>query len=648
MKKKIKEKNIMKYVVLVAILLIPFMYSFFYLKAFWNPYGQMNEIPVAIVNLDQTVDGVNKGQELVDMMIGKDVLKLTTVSQEEATDGLQKKDYYAVITIPSNFTSNLTSASSEDKQLTTITYTPNQKTNYLASQIISKVIDKVEAELRSNVSSTVVKTLTDKLNEVPKQVETMKTGMEQLSGGISSVNKGTSTILDGLKKLNTNYSQFDAGVQKSKEGSNSLVTSLTDLTGGLTKLETGISEFGKQTSALPELVSGIDALATNHSKLTTSLDAYTTGVSAVNSAYNQLVTSICSVDATSSDCLTAMAIQKNLNGLSTSGTELNASNKKINGSLNYVNQKTTALSNVQNAVATIQKNVTTLKDGSAKITKGATDLQSGLSTLASSSSEIKTGIGSLTEGSTELNLGTTTLYTKTQEAITSIDANLTTSKAELKKLDGLDSFVKNSVTIEEQDQNKISEYGVAFAPYFISLSLWVGALMLFIVLFYDVKDRFKLFSRNNKNKVQRTMGYMGMATLQAIGLGLLLKLGLGFEVTNVFLYFGSLILIANTFLLIMEFLIVNFNDVGKFLGILFLVFQLAASGGTFPIETVPKFFQSIYNFMPMKYSINLIKESIVTNEASIAGSNAMVLIGIAIVTFVLIVIADVLKKKKNK
>lgn len=648
MTKKLKEKNVMKYVVIVAILLIPFMYSFFYLKAFWNPYGNLDEIPVAIVNLDETITNVNKGEELVNTLLEKKVLKLSVVSKEEAETGLQDKKYYAVITIPNNFTSNLNSASEEKKQTTTITYTPNQKTNYLASQIISRVVVEVESEIRSNVASEVVSNLTKKLNEIPDQVKEMKTGIEQLSDGIASVNSGANTISNGLNELKDKYNEFDLGLQKSAKGSSDLGTSLTKLNDGLANLESGLTVFEEKTSDLGTLASGIDTLTTNHNTLSTKLNDYTAGVSNVAIAYDNLVNSVCSAEENSTACLTAKAIQTNLDKLATNGEALNHANKEFNQSLNYIDSKSTGLSTINATVSTIKTNVTTLKEGSNAIKVGSSTLQNGLNTLTSASNQLKNGINQLSDGVTTLNAGTNTLSMKTKEAIASIDTKLIASNAELKKLDGLDTFTKNSVTIEEKDQNAISKYGVAFAPYFISLSLWVGALMLFIVLYYDVTDRFKLFSRNNKNNIKRTVGYMMMATAQAIGLGLLLKLGLGFDVTNIFLYYGSLILIANTFLLIIEFLIINFNDVGKFIAILFLVLQLAASGGTFPIETVPKFFKSIYNFMPMKYSINLIKESIVTNEASIAGSNALVLICLALGALIFIVIADIIKKYKNK
>ena len=120
-----KKKSLFNYVILLAVLIIPFMYSFFYLKAYWNPYGKGNldNLPVAIVNEDEG----KKGKELVNSLKEKNTLKLSVVDEDKASDGLTNQKYYAVITIPKDFTSSLESASSSKKKHPTITYSPKSK-----------------------------------------------------------------------------------------------------------------------------------------------------------------------------------------------------------------------------------------------------------------------------------------------------------------------------------------------------------------------------------------------------------------------------------------------------------------------------------------------------------------------------------------
>ena len=151
MKSKISEKNWFKYVVIAAVLLIPFMYSFFYLKAYWNPYGEGNidNLPVAIVNSDKG----DKGDSLISSIKKSKKLKLSVVSEDKANEGLNDGTYYAVINIPEDFTSNMESASTNNKKHATITYSPNQKSNYLSSQIINSVVLTVEKNLDNAVNS---------------------------------------------------------------------------------------------------------------------------------------------------------------------------------------------------------------------------------------------------------------------------------------------------------------------------------------------------------------------------------------------------------------------------------------------------------------------------------------------------------------
>ena len=122
-----KENKYFKYVVICAVLLIPFMYSFFYLKAYWNPYGEGNidNLPVAIVNEDKG----SKGEELVKEIKNSKKLKLSVVDSTKAEDGLYNKDYYAVINIPEDFTEKTTTLVEKNVEKPKLIYTANEKKN---------------------------------------------------------------------------------------------------------------------------------------------------------------------------------------------------------------------------------------------------------------------------------------------------------------------------------------------------------------------------------------------------------------------------------------------------------------------------------------------------------------------------------------
>ena len=166
------KKKIMKWVIIIAIIIIPVMYSFFYLKAFWDPYGNLKDMKIAIVNLDEGDGNDNIGNELVKTLEDKDVMTIKELkNSDEAQKGLVNQDYYATITIPKDFTKTLNNAANSDRQMATITYSPNQKNNYLASLMINQVVNSVEKEVKGQVAQKVVTTLSDELRSVPDKMQ---------------------------------------------------------------------------------------------------------------------------------------------------------------------------------------------------------------------------------------------------------------------------------------------------------------------------------------------------------------------------------------------------------------------------------------------------------------------------------------------
>ena len=145
MQKPKRDSKKMKLLVILGIVILPLVYSLFYLKGFWDPYNSLNNVPVALVNLDECSENC-KGDELIKTLKEKDVFDFKVVDEEKADKGLVDKDYYAVIKIPKDFTSSLEKAASKDIQQTTITYMPNTITSSLASLFIGRAVKAVETE----------------------------------------------------------------------------------------------------------------------------------------------------------------------------------------------------------------------------------------------------------------------------------------------------------------------------------------------------------------------------------------------------------------------------------------------------------------------------------------------------------------------
>lgn len=650
-----KTNSWFKYVVIIAVLLVPFMYSFFYLKAYWNPYGKGNidNLPVAVVNKDSG----DKGKELIDNIKESKKLKLSIVSNDEATDGLNDGKYYAIISIPKDFTSSMNSASSTNKRHATITYSPNQKSNYLSSQIINTVVLTVEKNLDNTVNSKIVENLSDKLKAVPTQLNTISTGFGKLSEGTSQIENGASELKSGSEQLKNGINEAYNGSKTITDGVNASIENLKNDKSEAIDTQTLNNIKNQVTSSVNATFTdtyknaiGVQAVETVKAQYENNINLLKQGILANISAFG-----ITDVDA----YCNSSSVNPGLANYCSSYLGLVSLNNQLNDSSSVIYQSiyNTAITSAQksavqtasNVSETVAKQVATSAKETAtnKSIASLTPLQEGLNSLTSGLAKLNTGSNDLYNGTVKLNEGTTTLNNSVKASKVELDNKINSTKSEMKKVDGLSKYSKMPIKAETKEVNKVSSYGTAFSPLFISIALWVGSLMLFMVLYFDKEKRFGLLGIDSKKRVKRTLAYHGLASASGLILGILLQLLLDFSITNVLLYYVSIILIANCFLAIVEFLIETFGDIGKFIALIILVLQLAAAGGTFPIETVTKGFRWLHPLLPMTYTINLLKESLVSVENNLLTQNMLYVFIIFIVFFGLNIILNFMKQKKR-
>lgn len=651
-----KTNSWFKYVVIIAVLLVPFMYSFFYLKAYWNPYGKGNidNLPVAVVNKDSG----DKGKELIDNIKESKKLKLSVVSNDEATDGLNDGKYYAIISIPKDFTSSMNSASSTNKRHATITYSPNQKSNYLSSQIINTVVLTVEKNLDNTVNSKIVENLSDKLKAVPTQLNTISTGFGKLSEGTSQIENGASELKSGSEQLKNGINEAYNGSKTITDGVNASIENLKNDKSEAIDTQTLNNIKNQVTSSVNATFTdtyknaiGVQAVETVKAQYENNINLLKQGILANISAFG-----ITDVDA----YCNSSSVNPGLANYCSSYLGLVSLNNQLNDSSSVIYQSiyNTAITSAQksavqtasNVSETVAKQVATSAKETAtnKSIASLTPLQEGLNNLTSGLAKLNTGSNDLYNGTVKLNEGTTTLNNSVKASKVELDNKINSTKSEMKKVDGLSKYSKMPIKAETKEVNKVSSYGTAFSPLFISIALWVGSLMLFMVLYFDKEKRFGLLGIDSKKRVKRTLAYHGLASASGLILGILLQLLLDFSITNVLLYYVIIILIANCFLAIVEFLIETFGDIGKFIALIILVLQLAAAGGTFPIETVTKGFRWLHPLLPMTYTINLLKESLVSVENNLLTQNMLYVFIIFIVFFGLNIVLNFMKQKKDK
>ena len=655
-----KKNKIMKPLIVIGIIIIPLIYSFFYLKAFWDPYANLDDIPVAIVNKDKGNDGENLGKDFIDSLLEEKQMNFQLVNEDEAKDGLINKKFYAIIEIPENFTEKLNSGETEYKQIAKITYSPNQKSNFLATQIIDNAVTQMEEKIQEEVTGKVVDNLSNKLNEVPDQLETVEEAATKLENGSNSLTEGVEKIDSEIGTLSKNYNDFNNGVSSIDKATSGLQNGIDSLNNGIDDLYAGSKNLTNSTKDLSKISEAASTLSEKENELNYGISQYVDGVNSATKQISTLLTTIIQYVQTNPEVLNdsqfkaiydnilSLAQSDSLSELNTSGNILKTNSNLMNESIKNLSNATDGLPEVSSGIETIENGIYKIKDGAEKLEEGSRELKDGTETLSSNSEGIKAGIKELKRGTEDALEGSNVLLDGQNEFVSEIGKSINEARAELVKLNGLSDYAKNAIEVEKNVVEPVDNYGIGFAPYFMSLSLWIGGLMIFVGIYFDPHNRFKRIGRDAPNRAFRTFIYLLIAIAQAVILGFLLKIGLGFEVSNNLLYYGSCILVSLAFLSIIQFLMVNFGDVGKFLAILFLVIQLASCGGTFPMETLPQAYQDINPLMPMTYSLNLFKEAIIGTSPGFVQTDVNALLGIMIVFVVMTFIIDIIKMCGNR
>jgi putative membrane protein len=676
-KKLLNKKTVICFCVILGIVIIPLMYSYFYLGAFWDPYSRLQDLPVAVVNLDKgaVVNGQtrNLGQEMCDELKANGSLKFVFTDKEDAENGTKGTEYYAVLTIPEDFTSDVASVSSADKQTAQLTLKSNEKRNYLAAQILNSAVKEVELSLRGKLNAEIVNTLCNKLKSTPDQLTELVNGLSQLSDGAGKIEDGTgkfadgtATLKDGQNTFTDKLGQFNSGVANAQSGANQLYSGINALNDGIEKLANGAKQLDSATENIDELRKNSALLAEKAKEYNQGMSAYATGVESLiasvestaqflrtyvkanpqlmqNQAFAQFITSLGSTENTG-----------NIAALKQYTTQMMEGSAAISDAISLLSNATAGIPELKAGITQLKESLIKTQDGSQQIVQGSKTLKDGLATLNSAakqlsdaSKQLAEGAEAVNSGAEELKNGTAALKDGINTAKTQIDEKMAETDEQLKLLDGLGTYAEAPVTITNEATDPVPNYGTAFSPYFLSLSMWVGGLVIFVGIYFDTDRKFKLLSRNSDKVVLRSFAYLLIALIQAVLLGFILRYGLGLEVNHPTLYYLSCCLISLVFVAIVQFLMVVFKDIGKFLSIALLILQLTACGGTFPMETVPKLFNILYPFMPMTYSVRLLKEAISGVDTSGAAANIWVLVGILVVFMGLTVLYAIIKKKKT-
>jgi putative membrane protein len=637
----------------IAVLMVPVLYSWMFLGAFWDPYDKLEDLPVAVVNSDTgtVYDGksMHIGQDFIDKLKTSNDFSYSFVSKEEAEAGLVDNTYYMAIEIPEDFSEKTTTLTSDHPTQAEIVFLPNESYNFLAAQIGNTAMEKMQTELNNEVTKAYTRTVFDQFETLADGLTQASEGATEIAEGTDSAKNGATLIQENLNKLATGSVTIKSGIVKLTNGSSELENGLSELENGSTALTSGLSQLAgandqlgqgatraqqgaaQLAAGLKQSAEGAIALEKGASGLAAGLEQYVQAHPelAEDDQFKQL---IAVSDQISGGATAAVQGQERLTA---GAAELSAGTSQLAGGLEQFGEKLAAASS---GGSTLVSGVQQLHSGATQLNTGLVSLSEGFDVFVTGSSQLDQGAQEMTAGLIKLTDGTGELSSKLSDAAQKT-AGISGSETVV------DMFA-NPVNLDVVKKTEVPNYGTGFAPYFISLGLFVGALLLTIV--YSVKEPAVKPTSGWSWFVGKLLTLVFIGTLQALIVDIVLLYGLGLEVHSLPLFFLFSILTSITFMTLIQFLVTALQHPGRFIAIVILIFQLTSSAGTFPMELIPGWLQNASTWLPMTYSVAGFKAVVSSGDFSYMWDNAWILLGFAALFAVMTLVYFMITFRKER
>lgn len=623
---------------MAVISFIPILYSGFFLGSIWDPYGQTKNLPVAFVNEDKgaSLNGksLNIGESVEKKLKDNHDLGWEFVSKQQADEGVNSGHFYAVVTIPSDFSQKAASITESEPQQAVINFTTTPAKNYIGSLVSNQAAAKVKFSVSEQITQAYAKGILENLDKLGIGLDTAANGASTLHDGLGRLQSGTQTYVGGVKQLAVNQQSLTGGLAQLSDGSrklqaglgqlsNNLPTEsqLSQLSDGMKQLQSGINQLNASVSnPSPALVTQQNKVKTDAQTLAQTMQAsapdllaaggtlQTLGTQAAASGSNSTTISlpqISNISRAFTKTQTIIAQTTTLLGdlqvlaqqLSAQQTQLQAGVSALNNGVNQLTPNAITAFNGYNSVRFANNQ---LLAGSTSLTNGLSEAKSGSQKLANGASLLESRSGALIDGTSQLASGADTLANKLADASSRIKIQPTGATTQQQ--------IANPVKSEMTEKGNVPNYGYALSPYVLSLSLFVGAIVLNVI--YPIRKTFSEQESAIRWWLSKA-SVAGMAAfMQATILMLVMVFFLGLTPEHPAHFIGAIYLTSFAYMSIVSLLVIVLDNPGRFLAMVLLVLQLGSSEGTFPIQTANGFFQAINPLVPMTYSIRALRQAI--------------------------------------
>ena len=666
-------------VITIGVCIIPSLYAWYNIVANWDPYGNTQNIKIAVANNDKgttndLVGELNAGDEVIDKLKDNDQLGWTIVdSEEEAKEGVESGEYYAALVIPSDFSEGMLSMLSGEFHQPKLTYYVNEKKSAVAVKVTDTGANTVEEQVNETFVSTVSQTVVEiaqkagvdleagaqtardnlvlTIQNASGSVQKVRDALDGMGGTIDTTKDAIASADAALGGLNGQMPSLNDALDQGNQLLSSTRTSAaklhTSLSSALTQGSTGLAQASSKANAAVGKLSGTVIAAQTKVDLALSdvqglVDKNNAAIEALRSTlpddaeFNNATARIIASLQQQNDNLASVVsgLQAQSDAIKTDAGNLATASDSINTS---VQDGVTALGKMQEDLNTSV--IPQLNSGLDSFSDCSGDLKGVLASLSPTISQARS---SLTQLSALLDQAKATLADTSDQLATiqqklDVAANdvaaLRSSEAAGQLADLLDvnvddiaDFMTSPVKIKSKVVYPVASFGSGIAPFYTNLALWVGGYVLIAIFKLEV-DREGIGTYTAKE------GYFGRWLLLML-LGILQAiivcagdLVIGVQCLHPVLFVLAGMCISFVYVNIIYALSVAFKHIGKAIGVILVIVQIPGSSGMYPIEMMPPFFNWLHPLLPFTYGINAMRECV----GGMYGMNYIINLGVLLI-----------------
>ena len=654
------RRNLAAGLVFLGLLLLPPLYAWFNIGANWDPYGLTSNLKVAVTSEDEgaEIEGVtiNVGDEIIESLKANDSIGWQFVDHETGQAGVDSGAYYAALVIPEDFSRQLTGFLHGDTQKGEIEYYINEKENAISTKIMGTGMDTVSNEIDKTFVETVTTIVLDSLKVADskyaeyeptfmKMLDTMDLTAQNLSHFTESMDD-LEAMLDEIDDLSTDAESVlpkasqalrdaSALTLDAQDALQSTKSTVADINRLLNQNVLALSSFADTLRWDAERLSalGEDGAEEAQSRLQdlsdtcTTLRDHVTTLADNLSRFNQML--LQPLDTISSFVSRLDGLEAQLDQALDRLSDLR--DGLADGSASVSETTEAAVGVIEGLNGTLSETWDAYNDGVSSALSGAADdlsktlddsytLLESLSALVPAADDALGSVRSLKPLGTETIEHYKSIIEETQDLLEEETGQIK-ALSEDEQFDEVLAFIREDaekqsaflsepVKLETNRLYPVEDYGSGMSPFYTTLAIWVGCLLMMAMISTINEKGLEAYP-----KVRVTPMYLSrLALWQLISACQCVVIALGdlfilrVECVHPVLFVLLCIFIGQIFSIFIFSLVFTFSAIGKALAIIVLVLQIAASGGTFPIEMTPTFFQLIHPLLPFTYCIGAMRE----------------------------------------